>query len=142
MPNTRGQRGLAPRSPSQERPMPRQAHLSPTRVATRLGCLVPAPQRGSRPLRCPLDASPLPLAAPRCPAQYLYSPCALSSNARLFLNHQARVPRRKVAPHLHSGTLFLQAADCPGGVITPTAVDGLHELLLGEGGQGHGDVEL
>src|SRR5215470_4656462 len=56
-------------------------------------------------------------------------------NARSFLDDQSRVPRRKVAPYLHPSALFLQLADCPGGVISPTAVYGLHQLLLGERGQ-------
>src|ERR1700704_5114410 len=60
--------------------------------------------------------------------------------SRLCLDDQARIPRREVTPDLHPSALFLQDTDFRRRVITPAAVDGLDQLLLGKGGQGHGDT--
>src|SRR5262249_319545 len=65
-----------------------------------------------------------------------------ASLPRSFLDDQARITRRKVPPDLHASALFLQEADDRGGVITPTAVHGLDQLLLRERSQCHRDLEF
>src|SRR4029450_3278185 len=61
---------------------------------------------------------------------------------RLFLDDQTRIASRNGPPNLHPSSLFLQEADYRGGVITPTAVHGLDQLLLGESRQRHRDLEF
>jgi hypothetical protein len=63
--------------------------------------------------------------------------CTISlprAGERSVFDDQPRVTGWNISPELHTGSLFLQQADLRGGIVTPTSVHRLHQLLFGKCG--------